>query len=239
MKFKSILKKLFRKITRDIINNQFFWNPPFNYVENITLNNICDYLEIRKNELDRWCIVGVCMGNEIPNILKKFPRVKVDGFECSFRYIERLKKRFGNNPRVNILNYAVSSSIGEQTFFETNLKGSGSLLQVDKLSQKSYGTSQKEKFTVETTTLDNFYKNKKLDVLWIDVQGAEMFVLDGAKEVLKVVKAIFIEISIKKGLYKNSVLMEEIDSTLKNNGFKLILLGTDINLTGNALYIRS
>ena len=112
------------------------------------------------------------------------------------------------------------------------------LLEIGELSKQSYGSSQKENFLVETTTLDTFYKNKDLDILWIDVQGAEKLVLEGAKETLKKIKAVFIEISIKNGLYINSVTMEELDNILLKNGFKLVLLGTDFNLTGNALYIK-
>ena len=32
--------------------------------------------------------------------------------------------------------------------------------------------------------------------------------------------------------------MDEINDILFENGFKLVLLGTDFNLTGNALYIK-
>ena len=118
------------------------------------------------------------------------------------------------------------------------MNGNGSLLKIGKLSKESYGTQQKEKFSVETTTLDSFYKNKDLDILWIDVQGAEKLVLDGAKKKLEKIKAVFIEISIKNELYVNSVKMEILNDILLKNNFKLALMGTDFNLTGNALYIK-
>jgi len=239
LKYKNLIKRLLRKISSEKITNQFFWNPPFNYVQNITENYICDYLNIDKNDLCRWCIVGVYRGDEIPNILKNYPLVKVDGFECSLRYTKKLKKRFEKNPRVNIINNAVTSFVGETNFYETNLEGNGSLLFLDKLSSKHYGSAQKETFKVKTTTLDKFYKDKNLDILWIDVQGAEKFILDGAKETLKKVRAIFIEVSINGGFYKESVKMDEINHILKDFGFTLVLLGTDFNLTGNALYIKN
>ena len=106
------------------------------------------------------------------------------------------------------------------------------------LSKESYGTQQEEDFLVETSTLDNFYKSKNLDILWIDVQGAEKLVLDGAKNTLKKVKAVFIEISIKNELYVNSATMDKLNDILLKNNFNLALLGTDFNLTGNALYIK-
>tara|TARA_Y100000991_G_C21971691_1_gene349811 strand:+ start:1666 stop:2418 length:753 start_codon:yes stop_codon:yes gene_type:complete len=230
--------KIFNKILLNNFGNQFYWNPPFDYVQNITIHNIFNYLNLPRERINEWCIVGVHLGKEIKSILNNYPNVSVVGFECSKRYIERLKKNFASNSRVKIINKAISSSNGIANFYETSLRGNGSLLEIGEFSKKSYGSSQKENFLVETTTLDTFYKNKDLDILWIDVQGAEKLVLEGAKETLKKIKAVFIEISIKNGLYLNSVTMEELDDIFLKNGFKLVLLGTDFNLTGNALYIK-
>ena len=63
--------------------------------------------------------------------------------------------------------------------------------------------------------------------------------MDGAKETLKKIKAIFIEVSINNDFYQNSVDMNTISKILNEFGFSLVLLGTDINLTGNALYIKN
>ncbi len=238
----SYIKKLILKVINKLIfsnfGNQFFCNPPYDYVQNITIHNICSYLNIAREDLKDWCIVGVHYGREIKDILENYPNVNILGFECSKRYIKMLKKKFDTNSRVQIINKAISSSRGSANFYETSLKGNGSLFKIGDLSRKSYGTSQKESFLVKTTTIDYIYKNKNLDILWIDVQGAEKLVLEGAKNTLKKIKAVFIEISIKSGLYINSVTMKELDNILINNGFKLVLLGTDFNLTGNALYIR-
>ena len=238
----SYIKKLFLKVLNKLIlnnfGNQFFWNPPYDYVQNITVHNICSYLNIPRESLKDWCIVGVHCGKEIKAILENYPNVNILGFECSKRYIKSLKKKFASNSRVQIINKAISSSNGLANFYETSLKGNGSLLKIGDLSKKSYGSAQKESFLVETTTIDYLYKNKNLDILWIDVQGAEKLVLEGAKNTLIKIKAVFIEISIKSGLYIDSVTMKELDNILINSGFKLVLLGTDFNLTGNALYIR-
>ncbi len=238
----SFLKKLSGKFLNKLLRlkyfNQFSWNPPYDYVQNITINNIYNYLEIPRESLKEWCIVGVHLGKEIKYILRKYPNVKIIGCECSKRYVKRLNKKFHLNPRVEIINKAISASKGEAKFYETSLQGNGSLFRLGELSKDSYGSIQKESFLVKTTTIDEIYRNKILDILWIDVQGAEKLVLGGSKNTLKKVKAVFIEISIKKNLYLNSSYMDEINDVLFENGFKLVLLGTDFNLTGNALYIK-
>ena len=239
----SILKKIFFKIINKFLiekfGNQFPWNPPYDYVQNITIHNIFKYLKTSNLNIKNWCIVGVHLGKEINPILGNYPNVKIDCFECSKRYVKNLKNNFLSNKRVNIINKAVSNKEGIANFYETSLRGNGSLLKLGELSKKSYGSKQEETFKVKTTTLDSFYANKNLDVLWIDVQGAERYVLEGAKETLKNLKAIFIEVSINDGLYQNSIKMDDLNKILFDSGFKLILLGTDFNLTGNALYIRN
>ena len=95
-----------------------------------------------------------------------------------------------------------------------------------------------EEYKVNTTTLDLYYKNKSVDILWVDVQGAEKMVLEGSKETLKKLKAIFIEVTIDCEYYEESAKKSFIDEMLVFNGFELVLLGTDFNLTGNALYLK-
>ena len=144
LKLKKFIKKLIRKIISERAPNQFFWNPPFNYVQNITINNICDYTQITKKNINRWSIVGVYLGKEIPQILRKYPYVTIDAFECSERYTKRLIKYFRKNKRVNVVNKAVSSFDGESIFYETNLNGNGSLLHQMNFQGKTMGHFQRK-----------------------------------------------------------------------------------------------
>ena len=46
-------------------------------------------------------------------------------------------------------------------------------------------------FVVEGTTLDDEFRDIVIDLLWIDVQGAELLVLEGGVLTLEGVKSIF------------------------------------------------
>ena len=147
--------------------------------------------------------------------------------------------KFKKNDDITVVKKAVSFSSGSQTFFETNLKGSGSLLELGQLANKSYNAKQQESFLVSTIALDDYYKDHEpLDILQIDVQGAETLVLEGAVNLLNRTKAVLIEISILKNLYKKSCTFNEILKILEKKHFHLVLVGTDFNLTGNALFIN-
>ena len=233
-----MLKKYLRKLAFLYFRNLWDLIPPPDYAQSITLFNLHRYLGLRCDEINSICLVGGYKGHELPILLKNYPNTTIDVFECSDRYFDKLKKRARRNNRITPIKKAVSNTIGETTFYETNLTGSGSLLKVGPLAQESFGAKQEESFAVQTITLDSYYNDRPIDVLWIDVQGAELLVLSGAEKLLKNVQAVFIEVSVKPNLYIKSTTIDEINNLLREHSFKLINLGLDINLTGNALYTK-
>lgn len=211
--------------------------PPHEYVGLFTIQNLNRFLNLDPNQLRRCCIVGTKYGFEIDPILTRYPEIVIDAFECSPRWLHHLQI-FKNNPRVNVIPKAVSSVCGISSFFETNLEGNGSLLKIGKLHREWYDSKQTEEYLVATITLDNYYEGTLVDLLWIDVQGAEKLVLLGAEKVLKTAKAVFIEVTQSPDFYEGSSTFEEISEILKVSGFRLALLGMEFKLTGNALFVR-
>jgi len=232
--------RLVRKFVRKLSQKQDLFDvlPPYEYVQRVNEESVHTYLGIDRRTVKNWVIVGGYLGGEIPNILKNYPECTVSIFECSRRYVQRLQEKFSNNERVKIFDKAVSDVEGYVTFFETNLSGSGSLLEVGELSMDSYGMEPAEQFEVGCTTLDKMFGDNLIDVLQIDVQGAEEKVLKGARTTLNNTRAVFIEVSIKENLYQDAITFEEVSNIMYGAGFNLCLLGTDFNLTGNALYIQ-
>lgn len=51
------------------------------------------------------------LGEEVPYILKNYPNCEVIIFECSKKYIKKIKKRFRENNRVKIIEKAVSNEV--------------------------------------------------------------------------------------------------------------------------------
>ena len=83
------------------------------------------------------------------------------------------KEKVSLNKRVEIINKAISSKNGKQNFMKHRLQ-EWRLLEIGDLSKKIMDHSKR--VFVETSTLDKYIK-KELDILWIDVQGAEKLVL--------------------------------------------------------------
>lgn len=219
--------------------NLYSISPPYEYVQNVTMRHLGNYIKKENSQIKNICIVGGYDGREISTLLSFYPKANINVYECSNRYKDLLDKKFKTNKRVSVHKKAVSNSIGQITFYETNLKGAGSLLEVGNLSETSYNAQNAEKFIVESTTLDIDFPTENFDCLWIDVQGAELMVLEGAKELLNRTDSIFIEVSILPNLYKDAVVMKDLSNFLSKYSFELTLLGLDKNnLTGNALYSK-
>ena len=76
---------------------------------------------------------------------------------------------------------------------------------------------------LKSITIDTFVKNNNIDIKnynhWvIDIQGAELLALKGAKESLKKCNSILIEVS-EGNIYEGGAQWKEVKEYLKNNNF--------------------
>jgi len=64
----------------------------------------------------------------------------------------------------------------------------------------------------------NKYSISKVDIIWMDLQGAELLALKGLGNHLQNVKYIHTEVSYKE-MYSGQVMFEELNSYILSNGF--------------------
>jgi hypothetical protein len=132
---------------------------------------------------------------------------------------------------------------GVATFHELPLAGNGSLLEPDRKQWAEFNrvtANQVTSFEVRVSTLDReAHHLEKVDLLWMDVQGAEGRVLQGATETLARTEAIFMEVALRDSPYRGAMLFSEINDMLRTRGFACLGLGTDgWNYSGNAFWVR-
>jgi FkbM family methyltransferase len=98
--------------------------------------------------------------------------------------------------------------------------------------------------TVNQYRLDDFvprYINMPVDILWIDVQGSELFAFKGAEQTLKDTKLIFTEVGLQ-AYYEGQSLKPQIDEFLGSLGFTEITEAFELNgfeYEGNTVYKRT
>lgn len=97
-----------------------------------------------------------------------------------------------------------------------------------------------EKIEVQSINLVSFFFEKKInevDFVHIDVQGAELKVLKGAKGFVKSIKAIWLEVADIE-MYKGQPLRTDVEVFMKTNGFYLIQSKMQ-GVSGDQLYLNN
>jgi FkbM family methyltransferase len=85
---------------------------------------------------------------------------------------------------------------------------------------------------LEITTLDDFCQEEtvnEIDFLQVDVQGADLSVLEGGQEILKTVFAVQIEVEFSH-LYEGQPLFADVDTYLRKQEFTLFDLATSYRI---------
>lgn len=183
--------------------------------------------------------IGGCEGEETIRYSRLFPLSNIYVFEPLPLNINRIYKNLTkyNLKNVAVLPVAVSNEIGVSKFYISSGKPDHILDDVDwdfgnkssslllpKINNNPDWLFFDEEILVDTITLESFFINNKInaiDFIHMDVQGAELKVLEGAKKIIKNIKAIWLEVS-EIELYKNQPLRPDIEEFMKLNDFELI-----------------
>jgi FkbM family methyltransferase len=137
----------------------------------------------------------------------------------------KLQARYERDPRLSVVSAALSDRNGEARFEINRSEASSSLLPIDPRNSAWFGRdlSVANSISVVTLTLPelmNRQQLKSVDLLKLDLQGAERLVLSGGAEVLDRVRVIYTEVFFEQ-LYADAWLFWETNEFLSGQGFKL------------------
>jgi len=121
---------------------------------------------------------------------------------------------------------AVTDRVGQLKFYPVNVSrsenkdiGFSSLFQINPDYTRRRGRIVQDEVIVDATTLDHYFAGKQNpDILWIDVEGAELQVFRGATRVLPAVRLIHVEVSFRP-MQVGKPLFWELSRYLKEQGF--------------------
>jgi FkbM family methyltransferase len=197
--------------------------------------------------------VGACEGEDSIRYSRLFPNSRIFVFEPLPANIQLIRQNIEKYGVKNVFYYnkAVSSKVGAAEFYVSEGRPdnvassdwdfgnkSSSLLLPDKHLDKKKFIKFNQKIEVETTTLKHFCEINNIshiDFLHIDVQGAELMVLEGAQSMLSALKAIWLEVSALH-LYKDQPLAHDIKKFMTANKFVLVK-DTLLHTQGDHLYL--
>lgn len=182
--------------------------------------------------------IGGCEGEESLRYSRIFPLATIFVFEplpknqkIVTENIEKYKSKI-----IQLIPMAVSDEDGNTEFYVSSGhpdpnseydwdfgNKSSSLLAPQETNNPSW-LQFNEKIEVQTITLDSFLAENKIneiDFVHMDVQGAELKVLSGAKGFVKNIKAIWLEVADVE-IYKGQPLRTDVEVIMNGNGFYLV-----------------
>ena len=164
--------------------------------------------------------------------------------EADPAHLPQLQANLEDYPAQRALQACLSNIDSQLTpFFRTNNRGeSSSILPMGTHREEFREIHVVGETTLETTTFARLAEKEELaedryDFLVLDVQGAELLVLQGMGDWLKHINGVWIEVNIAH-LYQGCALLPEIDEYLRRHG----LLRRETLITrrhyGDAFYLR-
>lgn len=160
--------------------------------------------------------------------------VFVEGDSGPFDQLKQNISKFENFRAV----YAfISDKAGTATFYQASNSGaSSSLLKPERHSEERPDITFNRGIEIQTQTLDSLNQGN-FDLVVIDVQGAELQVLNGGQNTILSAKVIWIEVN-SGGMYTDDASTVEIFSYLMKTHSPLYLNLND-NYWGDALFLRT
>lgn len=162
--------------------------------------------------------IGANKGQFATEIVKVFKNNYIlHSFEPSSKVFYELKEKFSEDPKVKTHQFGFGQEKGDIKLFNT-----GDLIG----TIYPLGTSSKKFEIIKVTTLDEFCQNNNIPEIFylkIDVEGAELDVLKGGKNLLKKNKIHFLQFEFGPNHMEARVYLKDFFSILENyNIFRIV-----------------
>jgi FkbM family methyltransferase len=198
--------------------------------------------------------IGVCEGEDTIRFRRRFPRSTIYAFEPLPKNIKRITKNLKSYDadRISLHQIALSNENGHSDFFVSSGhpdsqpktgwdfgNKSSSLLKPKEHLKTHKWMKFKDKISVKTRRLDSFCTDhaiNKIDFIYMDVQGAELMVLEGAGNLIRKTGAIWLEVEAVE-LYAKQPLKDDVEAFMQKHGFKCIK-DTVGEVAGDRMYVR-
>lgn len=187
--------------------------------------------------------IGTLIGTDAREFFDYWPDATYVGFEAAQDLARLAQINLRNQINAQVLSIAIGAKPSvANAFFRSSgaIRGSSSLLGPKEHLTSFPSIKFKEVEWIQTTPLDAVPQVQSMpviDILWMDVQGAEQLVIEGASESLKRTRFVFTEVNYLE-TYHGTPLFEELVKIFDALGFRLVIEYRENAAQGNALFGR-
>lgn len=163
-----------------------------------------------------------------------FPNAKIYAFECNPNTLNICRKNIENySDRITLIEGAVADYDGEITFYPIDKNktittwkdgnpGASSLFK----SNGSYPIEHYVQYEIKTNchrldTVMKLYNIPRVDLIWMDLQGAELIALKGLGDFIKTTKYVYTE-AFHTPIYTGQAIFKDINNFMIENNMKII-----------------
>lgn len=172
--------------------------------------------------------VGAHYGQVAQGYRELFPDATVYAFEPFPASFERLRENVAGDANIRPLPFGLSDESGPQRFCSNSFDATNSLLDADPRAGRAWGEGVVEttaRVTCDFQRLDDFVAAnaiEAIDILKLDVQGAETRVLDGGRDTLaaRKIHLIYAEVLVAP-TYRGQKKVWEVLQSFDRHGMKL------------------
>lgn len=181
---------------------------------------------------------------------KRFTDAKIYAFEANKDSYKECLKNTEDIDRITVTNKCINDYDGTCKFYPINTgktittwfdgnRGASSLFKANGAVDHIEKYVQDE-IDAECIRLESFCKEhiiKKIDVIWMDLQGAELLALKGLGSILDTVQVIQTELEMNP-MYENQCLFNDVDAFLTKKGFYRVAGDTGAQFGADFIYVR-
>lgn len=170
--------------------------------------------------------VGANKGDWCAEVLEQGFMGKIIAIDPLAVNIAHIKQRFSNAQCPMLLQYAISDSIGEATFFSNVDESQSGTDSLHNMNQIGYAPNLNA-VNVNCTTIDKISEElqiKKIDFLKVDVEGHEYFVMKGADGLLKNGAIDYIQIEFGHAARAAKVYLHDIVKLATKHSYDIYVI---------------
>jgi FkbM family methyltransferase len=180
---------------------------------------------------------------------KAFPQADIYTFECNPATLPLCRHAVQGISKIHLIEKAVTDHDGPVTFFPIDQErtvtgqvdgnpGASSLF----LASPDYPEERyiQHEIVVEATSLETFFIQnniRAIDLVWMDIQGAELLAFRGMGERVRALKLIHVEVEFFE-IYQGQPLFPELRAYLTKKGFTFLGFTVYSKFSADAVFVN-